>query len=145
MHGAAFLGVAPFAPDKAGGIVVVAHIFSGGKGDHLTDLTIQDPLLDGGVERRITQHVADHHHGARLFVGGTEFIQFGQADGHRLFEQDVVSFFKQRQRGGHVQFVHRAIDDGISQTGLCTQFFHVFKKHGVIQRELLLDRFTAVG
>jgi hypothetical protein len=143
--GAAIDGVAPFATDKTGGEMVIAHIFSGGKGDHFSDLAVKDTLFDLGIERRIAQNVADHHHFARLFLSRAETVQLVKADGNRFFQKDVISLFKKRNRGGDMEFIHGAVDDGIGKFGLGTQLFNIVKEHGIVKIELLLDRCPAVG
>ena len=92
-------------------------------GDVLGCLHIQDvadgpldhPLPDGRVERRVAQHVADRHFAIAAPRRSDELPHLLLVDRKRLFEEQVIARFQQRQRCGHVLVIHGAVDGEVGE------------------------------
>ena len=92
-------------------------------GDVLGRLHIQDVadgafdhlLSDGRVERRVTQHVADRHFTIAVPRRPHQLPHLLLVDRERLFEEQVIARFQQRQRRGHVLVIHGAVDGEVRE------------------------------
>jgi hypothetical protein len=125
--------------------MVIADIFRGLDIDDAPDFPILDDLPDRSVKRRVSQHMAYHHQTLAAFGRLQKLQRFFLGNADRLFQQNMIARFQQRQRGLDMDRIHRPIDCGIRQPGSCDQLLHRFEAHVVHKLILVRHELPANG
>ncbi|MPN36289.1 hypothetical protein SDC9_183798 [bioreactor metagenome] len=123
--------------------MMVRNMFRRLDGHDLPDL--RQALLDFDIERRVPQHMADHHFAVILLRRVNKLPHLVLVNRKRLLEKHVVSRFQQRDRCGDVLMVHRAVDHGVRKLRRGGKRVCGFKTPVFRQVEKLPAHFAAQG
>ncbi len=111
----ALLIVSPFSPDMACRHMVVADVFDRLNINYLSDFTAEDGFFYPAVKRSVSENKANHYFASVILGTAYQLTHFLFIDSKRLFKQNVVACFEQRDRCCNVDVIHRSVYSGIGE------------------------------
>ena len=77
----------------------------------LTDLTADNTLLDGIIERSVAQYMADHYLGSVFLCAVPQTKRFFFIYRKGFFQKHIITAIQERNRRINMLFVHGTVDD----------------------------------
>ena len=132
-HGTGVPAPSPIAPDKAVGLMPVAHVFGGLDGNNLSQSPLLQQALKLLIKGGIAKHMAHGDASAQLLCLVKQLSALGNVRGHRFFQQNII-FLVQGQAGmPHMIRILGADKGHVCQPGLCKHFLHRGKAFVLLQ------------